>query len=42
MGGRNMSLVHDKWRDGGELLKRWLEIDANRYKLRQFDNNPKP
>lgn len=37
MGGRNISLVHDAWRGGGELAQ-WLESDANRYKLRRFGN----
>ena len=39
MGGRNISLVHDGWRGGGAELRRWLEGDANRYKLRRFGND---
>jgi len=38
VGGRNISLVHDAWRDGGEGLREWLAGDANRYKLRRFGN----
>lgn len=38
VGGRNLSLVHDAWRDGGEALARLLGGDANIYKLRRFGN----
>jgi NAD(P)-dependent dehydrogenase (short-subunit alcohol dehydrogenase family) len=39
MGGRNLSLVHDAWRDGGAALARRLEQDKNLYKLRRFGND---
>lgn len=39
IGGRNISLVYDSWRDGGEELSRLLESDANIYKLRRFGND---
>jgi NAD(P)-dependent dehydrogenase (short-subunit alcohol dehydrogenase family) len=39
VGGRNISLVHDAWRDGhADVLGKWLAGDANRYKLRRFGN----
>jgi NAD(P)-dependent dehydrogenase (short-subunit alcohol dehydrogenase family) len=37
VGGRNISLVHDAWRDG-RALAQWLAADQNRYKLRRFGN----
>ncbi len=37
VGGRNISLVHDAWRQG-DGLARWLESDQNNYKLRRFSN----
>lgn len=39
VGGRNLSLVGDAWRDGGVALARWLEKDRNLYKLRRFGND---
>jgi NAD(P)-dependent dehydrogenase (short-subunit alcohol dehydrogenase family) len=41
IGGRNISLVNDDWRDGGEQLASYLEKDANFYKLRRFGNDSK-
>lgn len=38
VGGRNFSLVHDAWRDGGSGLIRRLPQDGNLYKLRRFGN----
>lgn len=38
-GGRNISLVNDAWRGGGAELARWLETNANAYKLRRFGND---
>jgi NAD(P)-dependent dehydrogenase (short-subunit alcohol dehydrogenase family) len=38
VGGRNISLAHDAWRDGGGALKQWLAGDPSRYKLRRFGN----
>jgi NAD(P)-dependent dehydrogenase (short-subunit alcohol dehydrogenase family) len=38
VGGRNIALAHDAWRDGGVPLKQWLAGDPNRYKLRRFGN----
>lgn len=38
IGGRNLSLVHDAWRDGGASLMRRLENDPELYKLRRFGN----
>lgn len=38
VGGRNLSLVHDTWRRGGEALKRALLADENMYKLRRCGN----
>jgi NAD(P)-dependent dehydrogenase (short-subunit alcohol dehydrogenase family) len=37
-GGRNFSVVHDAWRDGGETLRQALAADANKYKLRRSGN----
>jgi NAD(P)-dependent dehydrogenase (short-subunit alcohol dehydrogenase family) len=34
-GGRNFSVVHDAWRDGGERLARALSHDADGFKLRR-------
>ncbi len=39
IGGRNLSLVWDAWRDGGTALARRLEKDGNLYKLRRFGND---
>jgi hypothetical protein len=39
IGGRNISLVHDAWRDGGAALISLLEGDPNLYKLRRFGND---
>lgn len=38
IGGRNISLVFDSWRDGGAALAKLLEGDSNLYKLRRFGN----
>lgn len=38
VGGRNISLVYDAWREEGASLKSWLRADTNRYKLRRFGN----
>lgn len=38
VGGRNISLVHDAWRNGGKALASQLEADRNLYKLRRFGN----
>lgn len=38
-GGRNFSVVHDKWRDGGEQLREQLLQDLNKFKLRRFRNS---
>jgi NAD(P)-dependent dehydrogenase (short-subunit alcohol dehydrogenase family) len=37
-GGRNFSVVHDAWRDGGAPLAARLEGDGNIYKLRRHGN----
>lgn len=37
-GGRNFSVVHDKWRNKGVFLARQLRADPNKYKLRRFKN----
>lgn len=37
-GGRNFSVVHDPWRDGGSSLKDALAIDPQKYKLRRSGN----
>ena len=37
-GGRNFSVVHDGWRDGGAPLIARLEADTNIYKLRRHGN----
>jgi len=41
VGGRNLALVHDAWRDGGAELLRRLEADPNLYKLRRAGNDPR-
>lgn len=38
IGGRNVSLVYDSWRDGGGELSKLLESDESVYKLRRFGN----
>ena len=37
IGGRNVSVVHDPWRNGGKELASALTKDTNLYKLRRFD-----
>jgi len=37
-GGRNFSVVHDAWRDGGEALVRQLQQDPGMFKLRRSGN----
>jgi NAD(P)-dependent dehydrogenase (short-subunit alcohol dehydrogenase family) len=37
-GGRNFSVVHDAWRDGGAALTERLVADPNIYKLRRHGN----
>ena len=37
-GGRNFSVVHDGWRDGGAALTERLEAEPNMYKLRRHGN----
>lgn len=37
-GGRNFSVVHDQWRNGGEALKGALAADRNKFKLRRSGN----
>lgn len=37
-GGRNFSVVHDKWKGGGRRLSRQLRGDVNKFKLRRFKN----
>jgi short-subunit dehydrogenase len=37
-GGRNFSVVHDHWRNGGEALARQLRADKDKFKLRRFKN----
>jgi NAD(P)-dependent dehydrogenase (short-subunit alcohol dehydrogenase family) len=41
VGGRNISLVHDAWRQGGERLARQLRQDPDLYKLRRHGNDLK-
>ncbi|SDT94527.1 NAD(P)-dependent dehydrogenase, short-chain alcohol dehydrogenase family [Verrucomicrobium sp. GAS474] len=36
-GGRNFSIVHDAWRDGGDRLIFELSQDLNKFKLRRHD-----
>lgn len=38
VGGRNLALVHDAWREGGEELARRLRENPDLYKLRRFGN----
>jgi NAD(P)-dependent dehydrogenase (short-subunit alcohol dehydrogenase family) len=40
VGGRNLSVVHDPWRDGGEALKRALAADPNMFKIRRRQDLP--
>ncbi len=37
-GGRNFSVVHDPWRDGGAALAAALRADPGKYKLRRHSN----
>lgn len=37
-GGRNFSVVHDFWRDGGSVLAESLRLDDNKFKLRRHAN----
>ncbi len=37
-GGRNFSVVHDPWRDGGAALAEALRQDAEKFKLRRHAN----
>jgi NAD(P)-dependent dehydrogenase (short-subunit alcohol dehydrogenase family) len=39
IGGRNLSLVYDAWRNGGDMLAGRLAADGNLYKLRRFGND---
>ncbi|MFA6217321.1 MAG: SDR family oxidoreductase [Candidatus Omnitrophota bacterium] len=39
MGGRNISVVHDAWRNGGKTLIQQLRRDPNKFKLRRFKNS---
>jgi NAD(P)-dependent dehydrogenase (short-subunit alcohol dehydrogenase family) len=41
VGGRNISLVQDAWRQGGERLARQLRHDPDQYKLRRHGNDLK-
>ena len=38
VGGRNISVVHDRWRDGGEDLAAELRDSPDKYKLRRHGN----
>ena len=38
VGGRNLSVVHDEWRQGGEKLAQTLREDPNMFKLRRHGN----
>lgn len=38
VGGRNIALVHDAWRQGGAALAQQLTQDSDLYKLRRFGN----
>jgi len=40
-GGRNLSLIHDAWREGGSDLIELLKNNPNNYKLRRFANERK-
>jgi short-subunit dehydrogenase len=37
-GGRNFSVVHDQWRNGGRALARQLRTAHDKFKLRRFKN----
>jgi NAD(P)-dependent dehydrogenase (short-subunit alcohol dehydrogenase family) len=39
-GGRNVSVVHDPWRDGGNALKSALTSEPNLYKMRRRQDLP--
>jgi len=41
VGGRNIALVHDEWRNGGSSLASALKSDQNLYRLRRFGNQLK-
>jgi NAD(P)-dependent dehydrogenase (short-subunit alcohol dehydrogenase family) len=41
-GGRNVSLAHDAWRDGGVPLTRALKSDPEMYTLRRHKNDWRP
>jgi len=41
IGGRNISVVHDPWRNGGQALAAALAADDNLYKLRRAGNDRK-
>lgn len=38
-GGRNFSIVHDGWRNGGDKLKEELLADPQKFRLRRYANN---
>jgi len=38
-GGRNFSVVHDAWREGGHALENSLRMDPNKFKLRRHGNS---
>lgn len=38
VGGRNLSVVHDPWRNGGKELAEQLREDRDKFKLRRFRN----
>jgi NAD(P)-dependent dehydrogenase (short-subunit alcohol dehydrogenase family) len=38
-GGRNFSVVHDAWRDGGRALAAMLQSSPDHYKLRRYGNS---
>jgi NAD(P)-dependent dehydrogenase (short-subunit alcohol dehydrogenase family) len=42
IGGRNVSVVHDPWRTGGEALVEQLLADSSKYKLRRHGNAAPP
>lgn len=39
VGGRNLSLVYDAWRNGGAALMQVLRKDSSLYRLRRFGND---
>lgn len=41
IGGRNIALVNDAWRNGGHTLMEKLKNDSDLYKLRRFGNDLK-